>query len=268
MRTAPSVPGAPPAPVAAEISAQSILVQWQGPHITNGLPVLSYVLECKVGLSGTPSPPQETPANPAPRPLGCSQTFTGQFSVSYSGPELLHLVSGLKPSTIYVFRVAAVNRVGQGEFGACTAVRTVREAAAAAPSRWLELVDYTPPHHRYFYHPKTRQSSWELPAGAEVDAEESFRRRRAQFLEALKASTEAVADPLAAGPVDSPYVKIEVVRSDLLESAYRAFMTAPIVDLIKKPLRVKYVGEDGIDAGQGTGDTHCLTKPLLSSDQA
>jgi hypothetical protein len=47
----------------------------------------------------------------------------------------------------------------------------------------------------------------------------------------------------------SPFVKIEVLRSDLLESSFRALMLVTLGDLARKPLRVRYLGEDGIDAG-------------------
>jgi hypothetical protein len=150
MRTAPSAPGPPAPPVATEVTSSTILLQWQPPAMTHGLPITEYFLEIKA--------------------------MSGEFTECYRGAECMFLSDGLRPAAIYVFRVSAMNHLGRGEPSACAAFRTSRDVGVSQTA-WLECVDEVS-RRTYFYHPKSQQSTWGLPKGALIDQEGSFRRRR------------------------------------------------------------------------------------------
>ena len=86
------------------------------------------------------------------------------FKECYKGNNTSFIASGLKARTIHVFRVAAINRCGQGGFSPNAAFRTLTagaEGASSLLSGWVSALDEK--SQRYFYHPPTQQSAWDLP---------------------------------------------------------------------------------------------------------
>lgn len=95
--TSSGPPLAPAAPSIGEVEANSIVVNWSPPSNDGGSPITEYVLEINDG-SG--------------------------FTEVFSGDALTYTASGLESSTVHVFRVKAVNSLGESPFSAETTATT------------------------------------------------------------------------------------------------------------------------------------------------
>lgn len=87
------VPGAPEAPSAKLQENGSVLVTWSPPLEDGGSPILRYVVE---------------------RRLATSQRWTEVSPKDLSDTEMV--VTDVSPPNEYIFRIAAVNKAGQGPF--------------------------------------------------------------------------------------------------------------------------------------------------------
>lgn len=109
---APRLPGPPGAPVATEVTGDSLTLAWASPASSGGLALKGYQVLVQAG--GT----------------------AGYVEVvaSTGSSEPAAYVKGLAPSTWYEFKVAARNDIGAGpQSAASRPVRTVAAAAAAPP---------------------------------------------------------------------------------------------------------------------------------------
>ena len=87
------VPGAPERPTITNVDATSIGITWSTPEADGGSPVSGYVIEQRVNASPD-----------------WSKAFKGIVE------DTTFTVTDLKKGNEYEFRVAAVNKTGQGEF--------------------------------------------------------------------------------------------------------------------------------------------------------
>ena len=87
------VPGAPERLTVTNVDATSIGITWSTPASDGGSPVSGYTIEQRVNASGD-----------------WSKAFRGIVE------ETTYTVTDLKEGNEYEFRVAAVNKAGQGEF--------------------------------------------------------------------------------------------------------------------------------------------------------
>jgi hypothetical protein len=141
-----------PTNLVATPGLQSMSLTWNAPLNNGGTPIISYIVQYRV--HGTP-------------------TWTTASS-SISGATPYYVVSGLQNATLYDFRVAAVNAVGQGPYSAIVMAETPTASSIGLTAEpgfqsvsliWTTLSDdgvvsYTV---RYRLHGTTPTSPW-LPA--------------------------------------------------------------------------------------------------------
>jgi hypothetical protein len=237
IRSGPSVCGPPSAPTALEVGNSYMMLNWDPPLITNGLPIDKYKAEMK--------------------------PFGGQFELCYEGKERVFVATKLIPEKMYVFRVAALNALGQSIWSRSGAFRTLSDDSPQ--TEWISSISAD--GRFFYYHPATDCSCWTLPQGAILDKESAFKRKRHAFLEQLKSEHETILTAVSVtdgenttSTVNNPnnnnnnsnsnpsFTRIKVNRKDLVNSSYRAFLNLTPKDFAR-PLRVSYVGEEGIDSG-------------------
>lgn len=218
IRSGPGAPSAPKLVAAQEVTSTSVLITWQVPEKDNGLPVTDYVVRMK--------------------PYG------GSFEVVFKGRERCFLTVGLKENTVHIFEVQAGNKSGVGEFSQRLAVRTLPPGAAPM-TPWTEAIDEKT-DKLYYCHPKTKAVAWTLPKGALVDDASSFRSKRAYLMRCFEKRMQQVC---AEQHLLNKNLSISVSRKNLLEDSLRALYGADPDDLDGGLLRIRFDGEDGLDAG-------------------
>lgn len=217
IRTGPGVPSSSKIS-AKEVSSSSILVTWQVPDKDNGLPVNEYRLQMKV--------------------------WGGEFKEVYRGRERLFLATNLAPNIIHVFEVVALNKVGPGPASERLAVRTLQNGAAEM-TPWVEALDETT--GKLFYrHPRTNATAWILPKGALVDEAGSLKNKRYFLQQQAQYRAREACEGLG---VLHHVCQISIKRGNLLEDSLQAVYRIPTLELNAGPIRVRYDGEEGVDAG-------------------
>ncbi|KAF0718983.1 hypothetical protein AaE_010529 [Aphanomyces astaci] len=230
--TLAGVAAAPTPPFAAVVSDTFISVGWSA-VADNGSPVQAYHLEMKPLVDAT-SP----------------------YTAVYSGRDCGYLVPGLTPKSIYMFRLKAVNGVGETSWVESKPVRTkefARPEVQPLPTdggsdRWIECWDGK--QERVFYFNKfTCQRTDEVPPevlaarqGGAADAEDSremaFRKKRFHFHRELR---------LCVPPQTAPF-EVTLARPTMFADTVARFHRASKKELQHKP-RVTFEGEGGIDSG-------------------
>lgn len=218
IRSGPGVPTMPKALVAKEVTSTSVLITWQVPEKDNGLPVTEYLVRMK--------------------------PYQGSFETVFRGRERCYLTVSLKENTVHIFEVQAGNKAGRGEFSERLAVRTLPPGAAPM-TPWTEAIDEKS-GHIYYTHPKTNAVAWMLPKGALVDEVASFRSKRAYLLRRFE---KRMAEVCARSRMLNKTMVVAVSRSNLLEDSLRRLYGAEAEELDGGLIRVRYQGEEGLDAG-------------------
>ncbi|EQC33175.1 hypothetical protein, variant [Saprolegnia diclina VS20] len=198
---------------------------------------------------------------------------TGPFEHLYAGREREYLCAGLRPKTMYSFRLQAANIVGCTPWLESRAIRTtafgrpeVQELPASCSSeRWVECWD--PREEKVFYFNKfTSQRTYDEPAeiaaarkatgdALEETPEMIFRKKRYHLHRDLRGN--ATVPPSA--------FEVAVHRATVLPDTIARFATASKKELLGKP-RVTYHDEDGIDSGGLTKDWYlAVSKATLQS---
>ncbi|KAF0695565.1 Aste57867_13605 [Aphanomyces stellatus] len=248
--TLAGVPEKPQPPFAAVISDSFIHVCW-APAINNGAPILAYFVEMK----------EVADKNAA-------------FVEVYKGRECGYLVPGLTPKSIYIFRLKALNAVGETLWVESKPLRTkefarpeVQELPTGGTDRWVECWDAK--EEKVFYFNKwTCQRSYEVPvevlearkkAGAADDVESpemAFRKKRFHFHRELRAHVP---------PQTAPF-ELTLTRATMLEDTVARFGRASKKDLMQKP-RITFEGEGGIDSGGLTKDWYLQVSQLAAKKE-
>ncbi|RHZ26230.1 hypothetical protein DYB37_006247 [Aphanomyces astaci] len=226
--TLAGVAAAPTPPFAAVVSDTFISVGWSA-VADNGSPVQAYHLEMKPLVDAT-SP---------------YTAVLDDWAVGY-------LVPGLTPKSIYMFRLKAVNGVGETSWVESKPVRTkefARPEVQPLPTdggsdRWIECWDCK--QERVFYFNKrTDEVPPEVLAarqGGAADVEDSremaFRKKRFHFHRELR---------LCVPPQTAPF-EVTLARPTMFADTVARFHRASKKELQHKP-RVTFEGEGGIDSG-------------------
>ena len=219
IRSGPGAPGPPRDVKAKEVSSESVLLTWQAPEKDNGLPVTEYTVFAK--------------------------PYKGDFKQVYKGRERLYLSTDLAPNVVHVFQVSAANKAGRSTgMSERTAVRTLPEGAPTISS-WVEVVDEKS-HKRFYIHSKTNAVAWTLPSGAILDEAGSFKNKRQYLRNQFARKAATVCMPYG---VQQRVMHVNVDRTNLLEASLRILHHATEEDLTAGPVRVKFAGEEGMDAG-------------------
>jgi hypothetical protein len=217
-RTAPSVPSAPQDLIPQEVTADSIMVGWQPVKRDNGLPVLDYVVMMKA--------------------------WGGEMRQVYEGRSRFYLAHELSANVVHIIEVFARNRLGLSKSCARLAVRTL-STGAAKMTPWEAHI--SPETYKLFYvHQKGKETAWVLPEGALLDETASFRNKR-QFITGEVQKNMKNAREKMDRPEYFPHV--EVSRENILYESLVALKKFSRIELIGGPLRVRFKGEEGIDAG-------------------
>ena len=227
IRTGPGPPSAPREVVPSEVSSSSIMLSWTPPERDNGLPVLEYLVRLKDWRDGT-------------------------FRDAYRGKERLFLATNLTPNTVHVAEVYAVNRAGVGACSERTAVRTLKPGAPDM-TPWVEHIDVNT-NKLFYVHARSKTSASKLPAGSLLDKEESFRAKRMYLRQRLARQAEEECTRMG---LVATTVQLEVPRSDMLLPSLRALRRCRHEELRAGPVRVKWQGEAGLDAGGLSKDWFC-----------
>jgi hypothetical protein len=234
-RTAPSSPSAPTHLIPQEVTATSIMVGWQPVERDNGLPVLDYVVRMKA--------------------------WGGEMKQVYQGKGRLYLARELSHDQIHIIEVFARNRLGQSKACARLAVRTLSKGAAGM-TPWEARISHDT-GKLFFYHQKGKETAWELPEGALMDEAASFRNKR-EFIavEVSRVMKEARIK------MDRPsyHLKLEVARKEILYESLEALNKFSHDEIVGGPCRVRFAGEEGIDAGGLAKDWFTeVSKALVNS---
>lgn len=218
IRSGPGAPACPQGVTAKEVSSDSILLVWQAPEKDNGLPVQQYIVHHK--------------------------PYKGSFNQVYKGRERCFLVTNLAPNQVHIFQVQATNRAGTGERSDRTAVRTLPEGAQPM-SPWVEVIDER--SNKMFYcHSKTNAIAWNLPGGGMLDGQASFKNKRSYLQNEMERRMARICQPFG---VAQRVLQIAVQRENMLESSLRLLHHTPADDIHAGPIRVRFHGEEGLDAG-------------------
>ena len=218
IRTGPGLPSPPKALAAKEVTSSSVLVTWQAPDKDNGLPVVEYSVSCKA--------------------------YGGSFVEVYAGRDRVLLHTQLPPNVVHIFEVRARNRLGLGESSQRLAVRTLPQGAADM-TPWAEAVDDR--SGKLFYrHPRSNETSWVMPKGALLDEAASLRNKRA-FLS--KRIVSRAQDACLEMGVHAYVISLQVRRENILEESLQRVYALSKNEVDAGPIRVKFEGEDGLDAG-------------------
>ena len=218
IRSGPGKPSPPRSLASKEVSSESILLSWNIPEKDNGLPVYEYVVHIK--------------------PYG------GNFLQCYQGKERCYLSVGLAANVVHVFQVQAINKAGRSIMSERHAVRTLPPGAAAL-SPWVEVVDERA-HKIFFCHSKTNAIAWKLPEGALLDETGSFKNKRNYLLNQMQ---RRMTQLCAQYNVEQRPLQIHIDRSNLLEASLRVLHQTPAIEIDQGPIRVRFKGEEGLDAG-------------------
>ena len=120
----------------------------------------------------------------------------------------------------------------------------------------------------YYYEPTTGKTQWEHPDGAlqgPEGKEFAFRKKRFELL--LK-MWQAADDDVSYGADGQDVTTLRIERNDLVHDSFTAFRRAEPADL-RRPLRIEFVGEDGIDSGGLTKDwAESLTRLIFDGHYA
>eukprot|EP00605_Chrysophyceae_sp_TOSAG23-4_P002481 GSChrysophyteH1.ASY1.ANO1.2744.1 assembled CDS len=218
IRSGPGKPAPPRAVAAKEVSSESILLSWNVPEKDNGLPVIEYIVHMK--------------------------RYGGEFSQVYQGKERCTLQTGLNHNMVHVFQLQAVNKVGKSAMSERLAVRTLPPGAAAL-SAWVEVVDERS-HKVLFCHSKTNAVALKLPEGGILDEEGSFKNKRTYLLNQMSRRMQHLCQKYQ---VEQRPLQITVNRDNLLEDSLRILHQTPPIEIDQGPIRVRFQGEEGLDAG-------------------
>ena len=153
VRTGPGPPSIPLHIHTREVGSNSILLCWSAPELDGGLPVTSYTVRMKVfdykyADGGKIIQGEDEDASGEGIYVRVDQYFTteeieremGQINwgiVAYSGRDKCTLVMNLKPHTVYMFRIAGVNMVGEGKYSHRVCIRTLTEVVLHAHNMLL-----------------------------------------------------------------------------------------------------------------------------------
>ncbi|ETW01279.1 hypothetical protein, variant [Aphanomyces invadans] len=236
--TLAGAPDKPTPPFAAIISNTFIHVGWSAAP-DNGAPIMSYHLEMKAVVDENAT-----------------------FVQVYAGRDCGYVVPGLAPKFVYIFRLKAVNAVGDTVWVESKPVRTkefARPEVQELPSdgstdRWVECWDGKQ-EKVFFFNKFTCQRTYDIPpevlalrqkGGADA-ADESpemiFRKKRFHFHRELRASVPSSTVPF----------EVSLARSTMFMDTVARFHRASKKELQLKP-RVTFEGEGGIDSGGLTKD--------------
>ena len=218
IRSGPGAPSAPKTVVEREVTSTSVLVTWQVPEKDNGLPVTEYTVRMK--------------------------PYQGAFDVVWRGRERVYQATGLKENWVHIFEVQATNKAGTGEFSERLAVRTL-PAGSQPMTPWIEAVDEKT-DKLYYCHSKTNAVAWSLPRGALVDEAASFRSKRSCLLRKFE---KRMQDVCAQQRLLNKTMQVSVTRSNLLEDSLRRLYGADAEEIDGGLIRVRFEGEEGLDAG-------------------
>ncbi len=203
-RTGPGAPTVPKDVRATEVGSSSILLAWAAPDRDNGLPVTEYIVrdlewEADPGKAAAKEKAkarreyneyeEEDPDEVAnvdevyvnvDKHATADQLRKEAEAGGHSwGTEVYRdrpknfLIAGLKPCTVYMFRVSAVNLAGSSVFTDKVCVRTLAEGSTEV-TPWVMAVD-TKTHNMFYMHPRTQAVTWTLPEGVLIDQAESFK---------------------------------------------------------------------------------------------
>lgn len=218
IRSGPGPPGCPKNVNAKEVSSESILLAWQAPDKDNGLPVREYLVHHK--------------------------PYKGAFVQAYRGSERCYLVTDLAPNQVHIFQVQAVNKAGKSEMSERTAVRTL-PAGAQPMSPWVEVIDER--SNKLFYcHSKTNAIAWTRPSGSLLDDAASFKNKRTYLQNEMERRMAKICGPYGVG---QRVLQIAVQRENMLESSLRLLHHTSAEEIDAGPIRVRFHGEEGLDAG-------------------
>ena len=218
IRTGPGVPGPPKGLNAKEVTATSILLTWQVPDKDNGLPIVQYIVQMK--------------------------TYGGNFIELYRGKEKLYLATNLSSNLIHIFEVKAVNKVGNSVSSDRLAIRTL-PAGASDMTPWVETIDPRT-GKLYYVHPKSNETSWILPKGAIIDAAQSLKNKKQFLSHKFRTKSEALCEDMN---VQHHVIYLTVNRSNLLEESFQQLYSLSPDELDAGPIRIRFNGEEGLDAG-------------------
>lgn len=211
-RTGPGAPSIPRSIRATEVGSNSILLAWVLPDKDNGLPVTDYVVRYKEWIDPT-KPKVDHSKNQSrdkqrheededafyntggygddPGDGSAEEVYVDVDKYQnaselaaeaadrkwgtevYRDKPRFFLMAGLKPSTVYMFKVCAVNLAGEGEFTHKVCVRTLVEGATDV-TPWVMAIDQKT-HQAFYMHPRTQAVTWTLPPGVLIDQPESFK---------------------------------------------------------------------------------------------
>ncbi|KAH9122290.1 hypothetical protein LEN26_010329 [Aphanomyces euteiches] len=248
--TLAGAPENPQPPFAAVISDTFINVCWT-PVPDNGAPILAYSLEMKN-----------------------ADQINSVFTEIYRGHDCGYLVANLAPKSILMFRLKAMNSVGETLWTESKPIRTkefarpeVQELPSGGTDRWVECWDGK--EEKVFYFNKyTCQRSYEVPAeilearrkAGDSESVESpemiFRKKRFHFHRELRANL-----PAHTAPFD-----LTLHRQTMFEETVARFQRASKKDLQLKP-RITFDDEGGIDSGGLTKDWY-LQVSRLAADKS
>ncbi|RHY30596.1 hypothetical protein DYB32_004207 [Aphanomyces invadans] len=236
----------PTPPFAAIISNTFIHVGWSAAP-DNGAPIMSYHLEMKAVVDENATFVQVYAGRDCGR-------FGECFHRDFDGSSAGYVVPGLAPKFVYIFRLKAVNAVGDTVWVESKPVRTkefARPEVQELPSdgstdRYEKQVSSNMSRFAQF----TCQRTYDIPpevlalrqkGGADA-ADESpemiFRKKRFHFHRELRASV-----PSSTVPFD-----VSLARSTMFMDTVARFHRASKKELQLKP-RVTFEGEGGIDSG-------------------
>lgn len=146
-KSGPGAPDTPAQPQLTNRSAHSVALAWNEPP-SNGAAIVEYRLEVAhqqpssrknsssaSSLAEASSATEEAALNAL---VDIEQLI---FSASYSGPARQHEVKGLNPSTVYYFRVQAVNAAGSSPFSCVSSFTTLASSPAAVSNLRCTAVD-------------------------------------------------------------------------------------------------------------------------------
>jgi hypothetical protein len=231
IRTGPGVPSCPNNIHAREISSTSILLCWSNCDRDNGLPVLYYVIRMK--------------------------PFNGEFTeVIHYGKDKVYLATNLMSNTVWIFEVSACNKAGQGHYGNRLAIRTLPEGAPPITS-WIEAID-DKTNKLYYIHPKSGAVVFTLPESALLDTHLSFKSKSVYLYKKIKEMSNKSLNNLISLQMDihneqimsgNHAVKINITRDMILESTLRQLYNLSADVLLAGPMRVTFIGEEGVDGG-------------------
>ena len=145
---------------------------------------------------------------------------------------------------MHIFQVTAGNRLGQGNSSDRTAVRTLAKGAQPLSS-WVEVIDERA--NKLFYcHSKTNAVSLSLPIGAPLDEEASFKNKRKYLQTEMDKKMMRACERFN---VTQRVLQVAVQRENILEASLRILLHTPAEEIDGGPIRVRFHGEEGMDAG-------------------